>query len=301
MKIGVVGLGSMGYGIATSLVRAGHDVYGGDAKAEAVARFRSEGGKALALAEAAPMLDGVVIVVLNAEQTEEVLFGQGGIVGRMRNGAIVICCVTVAPEFAREIASRCVARGLHFLDAPISGGSAKAMQGRLAVMASGTPEAFAAARPMLVACAEKVFDMGESPGMGSAMKAVNQMLAGTHIVAIAEAITFGMTQGISPETFLKVIPDCAGTSWMLENRAPHIVVGDYTALSAVDIWPKDLGIVLDTARKARFSAPLTAAALQQFVAASGMGLGKEDDAAVAKVYARNSRMDLPAKNKRSSA
>jgi 3-hydroxyisobutyrate dehydrogenase len=298
MKIGVVGLGSMGYGIATSLVRGGHEVYGGDVNADAVARLQSEGGKALALAEAVPLLDAVVVVVLNAAQTEEVLFGPAGIVDRLRQGVVVICCVTVSPGFARELASRFVARRLHFLDAPISGGSAKAMQGRLTVMASGTAEAFAAARPVLDAFAETVFEMGDSPGMGSAMKAVNQMLAGTHIVAMAEAITFGMTQGISPELFLKVIPECAGTSWMLENRAPHIVAGDYTVRSAVDIWPKDLGIVLDTARAAKFSAPLTAAALQQFVAASGMGLGNEDDAAVAKVYARNSRMELPSENKR---
>jgi 3-hydroxyisobutyrate dehydrogenase len=160
-------------------------------------------------------------------------------------------------------------------------------------MASGTPAAFAAARPVLEATAETVFELGDSAGMGSAMKAVNQMLAGTHIAAMAEAMTFGMTQGISPETFLQVIPKCAGTSWMLENRAPHVVAGDYTPHSAVDIWPKDLGIVLDAARASKFAAPLTAAALQQFIAASGMGLGREDDAAVAKVYARNAQLALP--------
>ncbi len=125
------------------------------------------------------------------------------------------------------------------------------------------------------------------------MKAVNQMLAGVHIAAMAEAITFGMTQGIDPETFIKVIPRCAGTSWMLENRAPHVVSGDFTPHSAIDIWPKDLGIVLDAARASKFAAPITAAALQQFLAASGMGLGREDDAAVAKVYARNAGLTLP--------
>jgi 3-hydroxyisobutyrate dehydrogenase-like beta-hydroxyacid dehydrogenase len=92
---------------------------------------------------------------------------------------------------------------------------------------------------------------------------------------------------------MKVIPACAGTSWMLENRGPHIVAGDYTPHSAVDIWPKDLGIVLDVARAAKFAAPITAAALQQFLCASGMGLGREDDAAVAKVYARNAGLNLP--------
>lgn len=293
MKLGVVGLGSMGYGIALSLLRAGHSVCGADVSEDAVRRLQSDGAMASAIGAEAPDLDALVVVVLNAAQTEDVLFGPNGIVAKLRRGAVVICCVTVAPDFARTMAARCDAFGVHFLDAPISGGSVKATQGKLAIMASGTADAFDAARPMLEATAETVFDLGDSAGMGSAMKAVNQMLAGTHIVAMAEAITFGMTQGISPETFLKIIPDCAGTSWMLENRAPHILAGNYAPHSAIDIWPKDLGIVLDAARAAKFSAPLTAAALQQFVAASGMGLGCEDDAAVAKVYARNSRLTLP--------
>ncbi|MBB6303879.1 L-threonate dehydrogenase [Rhizobium leucaenae] len=293
MKIGVVGLGSMGYGIATSLVRSGHQVYGADVNPGAVERLRSEGGSHLDIASAAPELDALAVVVLNAAQTEDVLFGNEGLVSRLVPGAVVLMCVTVAPDYARSAAERCASRGVHLLDAPISGGSLKAANGKLSIMASGTPEAFRKARPALDAMAETVFELGDSAGTGSAMKAVNQMLAGTHIAAMAEAITFAMTQGIDPASFMKVIPHCAGTSWMLENRAPHIVSGDYTAHSAVDIWPKDLGIVLDAARASKFAAPITAAALQQFLAASGMGLGREDDAAVAKVYARNAGLKLP--------
>ncbi len=296
MKIGVIGLGSMGYGIASSLLRAGHHVYGADVNADAVKRLRAEGGAQKDTASAAPELDAAVVVVLNATQAEDVLFGAEGLVARLSPGAVVILCVTVAPDYARSVDKRCAARGIDFLDAPISGGSVKAAQGQLSVMASGTPEAFRKARPALDAMAETVFELGDSAGAGSAMKAVNQMLAGVHIAAMAEAITFGMTQGIAPETFMKVIPRCAGTSWMLENRAPHIVSGDYTPHSAVNIWLKDLGIVLDAARASKFAAPITAAALQQFLAASGMGLGREDDAAVAKVYARNASLTLPGKS-----
>ena len=155
------------------------------------------------------------------------------------------------------------------------------------------PYLFETARFALDAIAETVFKLGDQAGPGSAMKAVNQMLAGTHIAIMAEAITFAISQGISPEKFLEVIPQCAGTSWMLENRAPHIVNGNYTPRSSVNIWPKDLGIVLDVARSTNFSAPVTAAALQQFLAAAGSGLGAEDDAAVAKVYARNAGLQLP--------
>ena len=183
------------------------------------------------------------------------------------------------------------------MDAPISGGAAKAAAGKLSIMAAGTTAAFEVAGPVLDATAETVFTLGDSAGAGSAMKAVNQLLAGVHIATMAEALTFGMTQGVTPEKFLEVISKCAGTSWMLENRAPHIVDGDYTPLSSVNIWPKDLGIVLDIAKSAQFSAPITAVALQQFIAAAGMGLGGEDDAAVAKVYARNAGLILPGEGK----
>ncbi len=292
-KIAVIGLGSMGYGIAASILRAGHRTHGYDVNPAQTARFVADGGAQGDLANIAPSLDAVVVVVLNAAQTETVLFGPDGVAHLMPKGAVVIACATVPPAFARDMAVRCAALGLHYLDAPISGGSAKAALGKLSVMASGTPAAFAAAAPVLHATAETVFELGDSAGAGSAMKAVNQLLAGVHIAAMAEAMTFGMTQGVTPDKFLEVISKCAGTSWMLENRAPHIVAGDYTPHSSVNIWPKDLGIVLDIARDAKFAAPITAAAMQQFLAAAGQGLGHEDDAAVAKVYARNAGLTLP--------
>ncbi len=292
-RTAIIGLGSMGYGIAKSCLRAGHVTHGFDVVPAQEQRFASEGGTAGALADVAGSLNAAVIVVLNAAQTEEVLFGEDGIVPAMRQGSVVIACATVPPEFAREMEARCNALGIHYLDAPISGGSVKAASGQLSIMASGTSQAFAAARPVLDATAETVFELGDAAGAGSAMKAVNQLLAGVHIATMAEALTFGMTQGVSPEKFVAVISQCAGTSWMLENRAPHIVAGDYTPHSQVNIWPKDLGIVLDIARSASFSAPITAAALQQYLAAVGMGLGREDDSAVAKLYARNAGLTLP--------
>nr|WP_319385051.1 L-threonate dehydrogenase [uncultured Roseibium sp.] len=292
-RTAVIGLGSMGYGIARSCLRAGLVTHGFDVVASQAERFHSEGGAAGSLTEIAGNLDAAVTVVLNAEQTEEVLFGDKGIVAAMRKGSVVLACATVPPEFARDMEARCNAAGIHYLDAPISGGSAKADKGQLSFMASGSADAFTAAGPVLDAAAETVFELGDAAGAGSAMKAVNQLLAGVHIATMAEALTFGMTQGVPPEKFVEVISQCAGTSWMLENRAPHIVSGDYTPLSQVNIWPKDLGIVLDIAKSASFSAPITAAALQQYLAAAGMGLGREDDAAVAKVYARNAGLTLP--------
>jgi 3-hydroxyisobutyrate dehydrogenase-like beta-hydroxyacid dehydrogenase len=289
----VIGLGSMGFGMAQSCLRAGLATCGADMNPEAEARFAALGGQAGFASSGADKIDAVVVVVLNAAQLEAVLFGPEGIVPRLREGAVVIACPTVAPSVARALAARCGAYGVRYLDAPISGGAAKAAEGALSIMAAGPAEAFAAARPVLDATAAKVFDLGPEPGAGSAMKAVNQLLAGVHIAAMGEAMAFGMTQGVSPAAFLEVISQCAGTSWMLENRAPHVIDGDYTPRSQINIWPKDLGIVLDIAREAGFSAPITATALQQYMVAVGMGLGAEDDAAITKVYARNAGIELP--------
>ncbi|MEM6384089.1 MAG: L-threonate dehydrogenase [Pseudomonadota bacterium] len=289
----VIGLGSMGLGMAESCIRAGLTTYGIDLNTERTAQFVSRGGKTDHLAKIAPEINVAVIVVMNAVQTRELLTGSGALIEKLRPGSVVVACATVPPEFAREMEAACCEQGIHYLDAPISGGAQKAAMGSLSIMASGSAQAFETARPVLDATAESVFKLGDAAGPGSAMKAVNQLLAGVHIAAMAEALTFGMTQGVAPDQFLKVISQCAGTSWMLENRAPHVVEGDYEPRSSVTIWPKDLGIVLEIAKSTGFDAPITAAALAQYEKAVDMGLGSEDDAAVAKVYARKIGIQLP--------
>ena len=296
-NVAAIGLGSMGYGIAASALRGGHKVWGVDINLATMMRFVNNGGQAGNMSDAASKLDVVIVAVLNATQTESVLFGDHGIVEKLHKGAAVISCATVPPAFAKDMATRCANFGVHYLDAPISGGSLKAAAGKLSIMASGTTEAFTATKLVIDDISEIVFALGNKAGAGSAMKAVNQLLAGVHIAVMAEALTFGITQGVSPDKFVEVISKCAGTSWMLENRAPHIVAGDYTPHSSVNIWPKDLGIVLDIANEAQFSAPITTAALQQFTAAAAMGFGNEDDAAVAKVYAKNVGIKLPVSGK----
>ena len=292
-KVCVIGLGSMGFGIASSLIKNGHEVYGLDKDKKHTDRLQKAGGKNEELSKICKIVDVVVIVVLNSIQTEQILFGKHGIVEQLNKETLIIVCTTVSPQFAREMAEKCNQYHIHYLDAPMSGGSVKSENGQLSYMVSGSKLALQKAHLILEATAEKVFQLGEEPGKGSAMKSVNQMLAGIHISAMAEALTFGITQGIEPEKFLEVISKCAGTSWMLENRAPHIIDNDYTPKSSINIWPKDLGIVLDIAKNSNFSAPLTAIAMQQFVAAAGSGLANEDDAAVAKVYAKNAGINLP--------
>ena len=292
-KIGIIGLGSMGYGMARNLIKAGHQVWGHDINPDAVARLVADGAQAGALLDHAEALDALVVVVLNAAQTEAVLFGPEGVAAALQQNTVILSCATIPPAFAAEMETRAESAGLLYLDAPISGGAIKAASGELTIMASGRKAAFDAAKPALDAISAKVFEMGDRAGAGSAMKATNQMLAGIHIASMAEAITFALAQGISPERFLEVVSQSAGTSWMLENRAPHIIEGDYTPRSTINIWPKDLGIVMDIAQNSGFSAPITEAALSLFKEAAAQGLGAEDDAALAKLYAKAAGLTLP--------
>ena len=291
MIIHFAGLGSMGLGMAGALVRAGHAVHGMDVARDRVVALEGMGGHAMA--PGAPPAAAAVCAVLNAEQTRAVLYGEGGLAERLAEGGVIVSCATVAPDFAAEMEAEAEARGLLYLDAPISGGAAKAAEGRLSIMAAGRPAAFDAAARVLDAMAETVHRMGDRAGPGSAMKAVNQLLAGTHIAAMAEALAFAASQGLDLARAAEVVSASAGTSWMFENRAPHVVEADYAPRSSVDIWPKDLGIVTGIAARAGLPLPVAEAALAQFRAASAAGLGGRDDAALALHVAKAGGIALP--------
>ena len=293
-RAAVIGLGSMGMGIAHSLRRAGFDVVGCDVNRAAVERFVQEGGRgAPAPASAAANVDVVICVVVNAAQTEAVLFGENGAASSMPEGAVFISSTTMDPAACRRIATRLEASGRLYLDAPISGGAARAADGSLTVLASGAPAAFGKARPTLEEMASTVHELGSEVGIGSAFKMVNQLLAGVHIAAAGEAIAFAAKQGLDLRKVYEVITGSAGNSWMFENRIPHVLDGDYAPRSAVDIFVKDLGIVQDMARDFRYPVPLAAAAMQVFLMASGAGMGRDDDASVARIYARLTGTALP--------
>ncbi|MEW6122993.1 MAG: L-threonate dehydrogenase [Pseudomonadota bacterium] len=294
LKAAVFGLGSMGGGMARSLLRGGFSVTGFDPAAATVEAFAAEGGTGAGNArDAASGADIAVSVVVNAAQTEALLFGPDGIAETLPEGAVFLSCATMAPEVARDLAARLEASGRLYLDAPISGGAARAATGALTVLASGSPAAFVRARPALDAMAAKVYELGDAPGTGAAFKMINQLLAGVHIAAASEAFAFAARQGLDLAKVYEVITASAGNSWMFENRMPHVLAGDYRPLSAVDIFVKDLGIVQDMARGARYPVPLAAAALQMFLAASGAGMGRDDDASVARIYAQLSGTRLP--------
>ena len=281
----VIGLGAMGMGMAQSMVRAGLETWGFDLNPEALRTFEAAGGHAAASAQdIASKADVLFLVVVNAAQVDDVLFGRGNAAKALKHGSTVVACSTVKPEDATNVGNRLMEQGVLFLDAPISGGAARAMQGEITVMASGSDAAFEAARIALDAVAAKVYRLGDAPGKGSAMKIVHQLLAGVHIAAAAEAVAFGIRMGLEPQDVYDVVTHAAGNSWMFENRMAHVLAGDYTPLSAVDIFVKDLGLVLDSARKVVFPAPLAASAHQQFLNASAAGYGREDDSAVIKIF-----------------
>jgi 3-hydroxyisobutyrate dehydrogenase len=199
----------------------------------------------------------------------------------------------MAPQRAQALAEQVAGSQRLYLDAPMSGGSARAAQGALTFMAAGSAAAFVRARPALEAMAAKVYELGPEPGQGAAVKIVNQLLAGVHLAAMGEALAFSKRMGLDLARVVEVITASAGNSWMFENRAPRVVAGDYTPTSSVEIFVKDLGIVSDIGRAARFPLPIAGAALQMFLMASAAGMGTDDDSSVARVYARLAGLDLP--------
>ena len=295
VSVAVMGLGSMGLGMAQSVITCGLDVAGYDINPESVARLARAGGRAAATPAGAAKGAGVlVVVVVNAVQTDAVLFGENGAAAAMNPGGVIISCATMAPEDARRLAAKAGALGLHYLDAPMSGGAAKAGIGQLTVMASGTPEAFALARPVLDAIAGTVYELGDKAGIGASFKMVNQLLAGVHIAAACEAMTFAKKLGLDLATVYKVIAASAGNSWMFENRMPHVLEGDYSPKSAVGIFTKDLGIVSDMGRREKFPLQIAATALQMFIMTAAAGMEGDDDASVARMIARMTGLELPA-------
>ena len=292
-KVGLIGLGAMGSGMAASLRRAGADVHVCDARNGVAAAFAAKGGTACATpAELAGHCDMVVSVVVNAAQTESVLFGGGtgssgeggGAAATMRPGSVFVMCSTVDPNVSIAFERRLEAMGLLYVDAPISGGAAKAASGEMTVMGAARDAAWTIAAPFLQAMAAKVYRLGDRAGNGSKVKIINQLLAGVHIAAAAEAMALGLREGVDAAALYDVITHSAGNSWMFENRMAHVLSGDYTPLSAVDIFVKDLGLVLDTARASKFPLPLASTAHQMFMQASTAGFAKEDDAAVIKIF-----------------
>lgn len=292
-KVGVIGLGAMGLGVARNLLRKGFLVHVCDVRTCAVEAFALEGGIACSSpAELAGRCDVVIVLVVDDQQTQTVLFGADGAVSALSAGKVVIASATCHPEFVRSLATRLEQNGIGLLDAPVSGGVMGAANGTLTIMTSGTAATYGACEDVLSAIATRVYRLGNEPGQGSKVKIINQLLVGVHVAAAAEAMALGLREGVQLDLLYEVIVNSAGNSWAFQDRAPRIVAGDFTTSTALDIFVKDLSLVLKTAGSSRFPLPLASTAYQMFATAACAGYGGEDDSAVIKAFPG---IDLPAR------
>lgn len=294
MRVGFIGLGAMGAPMALNLVKAGHAVQGFDLRPGAADALAVAGGMAAGSAAAAASgVELLWLMVVSGDQAADVLF-DGGAAAALPPGAIVVAACTQAPAQALRCAQRLAAMGLAMLDAPVSGGVKGALAGTLTIMVSGDAAAIERARPVFDALGQRTFDVGRAAGLGSTAKMINQLLCGVHIAAAAEAMHVAERAGVSLDTMHEIVSVSAGNSWMWGDRGPRMMQDDPPVTSAVDIFVKDLGIVLDSAKRNTFPLPLSAAAHQMFLTAAARGLGGEDDSAVVKIFPG---IELPAGKK----
>lgn len=282
--IGFIGLGAMGRPMARRLVEAQNRVVGFDLNPDALAYLLGVGGHVgRTAAEAAAGADALVLMVVNADQAEAALFADGAL-DALKPGALVILMATCPPARVQAIAARVEAHGRRFVDAPVSGGVVGAEAGTLTIMAAAQASVFAAAQPILAAMGSRLFHVGEQIGQGAVVKTLNQLLCGVHIAVAAEAFAMAEKAGVDTALMLDILSQSAAGSWMLSNRGPRMLKDEPEVTSTVDIFVKDLGIVMDAGRQAHMALPIAAAAHQMFLAASGAGHGMADDSQVIRAY-----------------
>ncbi|WP_372395396.1 NAD(P)-dependent oxidoreductase [Azospirillum sp. HJ39] len=282
--VAFIGLGSMGLPMARNLLARGFAVRGFDMRAESVAALAAAGGAAAATAaDAAAGTEALVLMVVNAAQAEAVLF-DGGALEALPAGGSVVLMATCPPAAVAALAERVEAAGRRFVDAPVSGGVVGAVAGTLSIMAAAPAATLDRVRPVLAAMGDKVFHVGEKPGQGATVKTVNQLLCGVHIAVVAEAFALAAKVGVDLAVLLEIMSGSAASSWMLKDRGPRMLEAEPGITSAVDIFVKDLGIVLEAGRDAKAALPLAAVAHQMFLATSGRGEGAMDDSQVIRSY-----------------
>lgn len=283
MPVGVVGAGAMGMGIVASLVRNGYPVTVRDiaatARDDAVARGAALAATPADLARACPVF---FMVVVDATQMEDVLFGPGGAAAAMGPGHVAIASSTVAPGDVARLAQRLAATGARLVDAPISGGPQRAHDGTMSMMAAADTATLDRCAPLFAAVAARVFRVGTKAGDGARFKVINNMLAGINLAAAAEAMALAARAGLDPALVLDVVGASSGASWIFADRMPRAIASDYAPRAAARILTKDVGLAVDLAASHGMTAPLAQAAHAAFAGAVADGLGDEDDATLYK-------------------
>ena len=282
--VGFVGLGAMGLPMATALLARNFVVQGYDIRTQAREALAAAGGVATeSAAAAASGADALVLMVVNAAQAEEALFADGALDAVPEHGTVILMS-TCPPAAVVAIAARVSAAGRRFVDAPVSGGVAGARAARLTIMAGGPTVDVEAVRPVLAAMGERIFHVGQIPGQGAVVKTVNQLLCGAHLAVAAEGLALAAKLGMDGRMLLEVMGGSAAASWMLNDRGPRMQQAEPEVTSAVDIFVKDLGIVMQAGRDAKAALPMAAIAHQLFLSVSGRGAGAADDSQIIRAY-----------------
>ncbi|MCC7330173.1 MAG: NAD(P)-dependent oxidoreductase [Gammaproteobacteria bacterium] len=276
-RVAFIGLGTMGYPMAGHLVRAGHVVTVCNRTAAKAARWAAEfGGAAAATPGQAAAGAEVVFACVGADaDLRAVTLGSDGAFAGMRAGAIFFDCTTTSAEVARELAAEAAGRGLHFVDAPVSGGEAGALRGQLTVMCGGEAAAIERARPVALAFARAVTRVGPS-GAGQLAKMVNQICIAGLVQGLAEGIAFGQAAGLDMHRVLEVIGQGAAQSWQMDNRGATMLEDRFDFGFAVDWMRKDLGLCFAEARRNGAQLPVAQLVDGYYAEIQALGGGRWD-------------------------
>ena len=284
----IVGVGNMGGGMAANLLSKGWQVLVRDIDAQKVDFWVSKGALNQSIhARAAPDLIATIICVVDAVQTEDVLFGSDGLAYRLPAGQTVILCPTILPQDVEGFTSRLLERGIHTVDAPMSGGPVRATDGTMSLLVACPQAVFAQQAKLLNALSSKVFNISEKPGDAARTKLVNNLLAGINLVGAAEALALAAKLGLDVQKTLDVIEQSSGQSWIGSDRMRRAIAGDYAPRAHVTLLEKDTRLALQCALEAGFEGPLGAAANGVFAQAHAAGLAAQDDAAIFKYLSEN--------------
>lgn len=282
--IAFAGLGAMGIPMTHNLLKAGYAVHGIDINPQSLKTLESMGGTPFTDAsQACQRADVLMILVVNAAQARQVLFDSNALTALPKQSTVCLLS-TCPPADVEQIHREVAAAGRRFVDCPVSGGVAGATSGTLTVMAACDQEAFEHVKDVFNVIGERIFHVGLQPGQGAMCKTINQLLCGLHIAVAAEAFALAKKSGLNLELLLDIMSGSSASSWMLKDRGPRMLESDPVVTSAVDIFVKDLSIVLQAGRDAKAALPLTSAAFQLFLASSGRGEGRLDDSQVIRSY-----------------
>jgi len=284
-NVGWVGLGAMGSPMAALVAKAGHPVTAFDIDPQKAVALADDGVKAATtVSDAAADADVLVLMVATARQAESVLYGDGKGAAALKPGSVVLLMATVGPAAVEDWARRLAATGVQIVDAPVSGGAARAAQGDLLIMVSGSETALAAVQPLLDVMAGNAPVVGNEPGEGQKVKLVNQLLCGVHIAVAAEALAYAEALGLDAGATWEVLRHGAAASFMLDDRGARMVDNPNNDIrSTIDIFVKDMGLVTEAARAKAYPTPLASAAEQLYLAGRRAGLGRADDSTLIQI------------------